>query len=62
MQKVSSKEIPNLDKVPKDTFDRYNGFGVPYRASSVILAYNSAMVKDPPKTLDELESRKQRMK
>jgi putative spermidine/putrescine transport system substrate-binding protein len=54
MQKVSSKEIANLDKVPKDAFDRYQGFGIPYRASSVILAYNSADVKDPPKTLDDV--------
>jgi putative spermidine/putrescine transport system substrate-binding protein len=54
IQKVTSKEIPNLDKVPKDAYDRYSGYGIPYRASSVILAYNSATVKDPPKTLDEL--------
>jgi putative spermidine/putrescine transport system substrate-binding protein len=56
MQKVSSNEIPNLDKVPKDSFDRFQGFGVPYRASSVILAYNSSDVSDPPKTLDDLIS------
>jgi putative spermidine/putrescine transport system substrate-binding protein len=54
IQKVTAKEIPNLDKVPKDTLDRFGGFGVPYRASSVILAYNSDEVKDPPKTLDDL--------
>jgi putative spermidine/putrescine transport system substrate-binding protein len=54
IQKVTSKEIPNLDKVPKDSLDRFAGFGVPYRASSVILAYNSAEVKDPPRTLDDL--------
>ena len=54
MQKLSSKEIPNLDKVDKGAFDRYGGFGAPYRASSVILAYNSATVKDPPTTLDAL--------
>jgi putative spermidine/putrescine transport system substrate-binding protein len=54
IQKVTSKEIPNLDKVPKDSVDRFAGFGVPYRASSVILAYNSAEVKDPPRTLDDL--------
>ncbi len=54
IQKVTSKEIPNLDKVPKDTVDRFGSFGVPYRASSVILAYNSADVKDPPRTLDDL--------
>jgi putative spermidine/putrescine transport system substrate-binding protein len=54
IQKVTAKEIPNLDKVPKDNLDRYGSFGVPYRASSVILAYNSAEVKDPPKTSDDL--------
>jgi putative spermidine/putrescine transport system substrate-binding protein len=54
IQKLTSKEIPNLDKVPKDTLDRFAGFGAPYRASSVILAYNSAEVKDPPKTVDDL--------
>jgi putative spermidine/putrescine transport system substrate-binding protein len=54
IQKVTSAEIPNLDKVPKDSLDRYGSYGVPYRASSVILAYNSAEVTDPPKTLDDL--------
>jgi putative spermidine/putrescine transport system substrate-binding protein len=54
IQKVSSNEIPNLDKVPRGTFDQFGGYGVPYRASSVILAYNSATVKDPPTTLDTL--------
>ncbi|TMF03555.1 MAG: hypothetical protein E6I52_07050 [Chloroflexi bacterium] len=48
IQKVTSKEVPNLDKVPKDTLARFAGFGVPYRASSVVLAYNSAEVKTRP--------------
>jgi putative spermidine/putrescine transport system substrate-binding protein len=54
VQKVTAKEVPNLDKVPADSLARFSSFGVPYRASSVILAYNSAEVKDPPKTLDQL--------
>lgn len=54
IQKVTAKEVPNLDKVPQDTVDRFASFGVPYRASSVILAYNSNDVKDPPKTIDAL--------
>ncbi|HEV7666773.1 MAG TPA: extracellular solute-binding protein [Chloroflexota bacterium] len=54
IQKVTSKEVPNLDRAPKDTVDRFGGYGVPYRASSVILAYNSATVKDPPNTLEAL--------
>src|SRR5262249_10950216 len=54
IQKVTSKEIPNLDKVPQDNLNRFGSFGVPYRASSVILAYNSSDVKDPPKSVDQL--------
>jgi putative spermidine/putrescine transport system substrate-binding protein len=54
MQKLSNKEVPNVDKVPAESFARYNNFGLPYRASSVILAYNSSVVKDPPKTLDDV--------
>jgi putative spermidine/putrescine transport system substrate-binding protein len=54
IQKVTATEIPNLAKVPKDNLDRYAGFGTPYRGSSVILAYNSAEVKDPPRTIDGL--------
>src|SRR5262249_43610606 len=54
MQKLTSQEVANLDKVPQDVYNRYKGYGLPSRASSVILAYNSGMVKDPPKTLDDL--------
>jgi putative spermidine/putrescine transport system substrate-binding protein len=54
MQKVSANEIPNLAKVPQTAFDTFKGYGVPYRASSVILAYNSSMVNDPPNTFDDL--------
>ena len=54
IQKLSAKEVPNLDKVPKAALDQFGGYGLPYRASSVILAYNSATVKDPPTTLDAL--------
>jgi putative spermidine/putrescine transport system substrate-binding protein len=54
IQKVTAKEVPNLAQVPPDSLARFGSFGVPYRASSVILAYNSAEVKDPPQTLDDL--------
>ena len=30
------------------------GFGLPYRGSSVVLAYNSKYVKDPPQTYDQI--------
>jgi len=54
IQKLSDKEIPNLAKVAPAVFAQYAGYGVPYRGSSVILAYNSKDVSTPPKTLDEL--------
>src|SRR5579871_2255100 len=54
LQKLSANEIPNLAKVSQDSFNQFKGFGVPYRASSVILAYDSATVKNPPNTLDDL--------
>ena len=41
IQKVTSKEIPNLNKVPKDSLDRYGSFAVPYRASSVIRVFQA---------------------
>jgi putative spermidine/putrescine transport system substrate-binding protein len=54
IQKLSSDLVPNLSKVPKDVFDQMAGYGVPYRGSSVVLAYNSKDVADPPKTFDAL--------
>jgi putative spermidine/putrescine transport system substrate-binding protein len=53
-QKLTSNEIPNLANVPKDSLDRFESFGLPYRASSVILAYDSATVKNPPNTLEDV--------
>ena len=53
---VSDKDIPNLAKVPKATLDFVNGKAVPYRGSSVVLAYNSDKVQSPPKTYDEVLS------
>ena len=54
MQKVTTSEIANLANVPQNSYDAFGGYGVPYRASSVILAYNSADVPTPPATLDDL--------
>jgi putative spermidine/putrescine transport system substrate-binding protein len=54
MQKLSPTEIPNLAKVSQDVFGQMGGFGVPYRGSSVVLAYNSKEVPNPPKTVDAI--------
>ncbi len=54
IQKLSEAEIANLAKVSKDAIGQVGGFGVPYRASSVVLAYNSKDVPNPPKTIDTI--------
>ncbi|MEO8829954.1 extracellular solute-binding protein [Lapillicoccus sp.] len=51
---VSTTNIPNLKDVPATTLTAGGTGGIPYRGSSVLLGYNSATVKTPPKTTDEL--------
>jgi putative spermidine/putrescine transport system substrate-binding protein len=45
--------VPNLKNVGRTVLAAGKG-GIPYRASSVLLAYNSKNVPTPPKTLDAL--------
>jgi putative spermidine/putrescine transport system substrate-binding protein len=52
--KLTAQQIPNLSKVPVNVLGQYSSYGVPYRGSSVVLAYNSKVVSTPPKTLDDL--------
>ena len=52
--KLSSKLVPNLDKVPTDVLEAAEYYGMPYRGSSVVIGYNSQFVKSPPKTFDDL--------
>lgn len=49
----STVRIPNLNNVPASLIAMSKG-GIPYRASTVLLAYNSKVVTTPPKTLDAL--------
>ncbi len=51
---VKSKDISRLSRVEANVLARAKGFGVPYRGSSVVLAYNSSKVSKPPKTLEAL--------
>jgi putative spermidine/putrescine transport system substrate-binding protein len=53
LTKVTSSDVANLKSVPAATVAQGDG-GIPYRASSVLLAYDSAKVSTPPKTLDKL--------
>jgi putative spermidine/putrescine transport system substrate-binding protein len=45
--------LPNLKMVPKVLVTNGKG-GIPYRASTVLMAYNSKNVKTPPKSLAEV--------
>ena len=53
LYKGTAALIPNLQDVGRLVLARGKG-GIPYRASSVLLAYNSKNVPNPPKTLDAL--------
>jgi len=53
LYKATMALIPNLSQVGRSVVAAGKG-GIPYRASSVLLAYNSTNVPTPPKTLDEL--------
>ena len=53
-QPVKKATAPNLKKVNPDLLVPVKGNAIPYRGSSVVLAYNSDHVKTPPKTLQSL--------
>lgn len=54
LEKVSSSTVPGLKDVPKDLVTAGGNGGIPYRGSSVVLAYDTKTVATPPKTLDDL--------
>jgi len=54
VDKVSADIIPNLSKVDPAVLAQRGGYGVPYRGSSVVLAYDSSQVSNPPTTLQGL--------
>lgn len=51
---VSTSNVPGLADVPAKTVKAGGNGGIPYRGSSVLLAYDSKTVTDPPKTLDDV--------
>jgi putative spermidine/putrescine transport system substrate-binding protein len=53
-QPVSKATAPNIKRVNPDLLAPVKGAAIPYRGSSVILAYDSNHVKTPPKTLADL--------
>ncbi|WP_163541983.1 extracellular solute-binding protein [Occultella kanbiaonis] len=51
---IDPTTISGLATVPEDTITAGKGVGIPYRASSVLLAYDSTVIDSPPTTLDDL--------
>lgn len=52
--KINDKKIPNIDQIDPAEFKPVFDEAVPTRGSQVLLAYNSKVVKNPPKTLSAL--------
>jgi putative spermidine/putrescine transport system substrate-binding protein len=52
--KINAAEVPNINKVDPAEFKPVFNEAVPARGSQVLLAYNSSVVKSPPKTLSAL--------
>ena len=51
---VTVAEIPSISKISPTAMAAVKNGAVPYRASSVLLAYDSTKVTNPPKTLADL--------
>lgn len=51
---VNTGNVPNLKNVDQSLTAPVKSLAVPYRGSAVVLAYDSAKVPTPPKTLDDL--------
>ena len=53
---VNTSNLPALSSVPPSIVKAGGNGGIPYRGSSVLLAYNTKTVSSPPKTLADLLS------
>lgn len=53
-QKITTSDVSNLATVQSGLLQPVSGQAIPYRGSSVVLAYNSNKVKNPPQTYDGL--------
>jgi len=54
MAKIGTNEVPNLSKVPPTILEQVGNYALPYRGSSVVLAYNSKEIPNPPRSLSTL--------
>lgn len=53
-EKVDETKIPNLANVQDTYMETSRDLGVPFRANSVVLAYNKEKVENPPTTTEEM--------
>lgn len=53
-QKLNTTNVPRLGRVQPALLQQVDYRAMPYRGSSVVLAYNSSVVKNPPTTLSGL--------
>jgi putative spermidine/putrescine transport system substrate-binding protein len=51
---ITTDTVPALPTVNQTALKQYNSTGVPWRGSSVLLAYDSSKITSPPKTLADL--------
>jgi putative spermidine/putrescine transport system substrate-binding protein len=54
LEPVDTSKISALGEIPADVVKAGGTGGIPYRGSSVLLAYDTKAVPEPPKTLDDL--------
>src|SRR5699024_11943748 len=54
LTEVSAEDVAGLETVGENVLEAGGPGAIPYRASSVLLAYNTDEVSEPPQTLDEL--------
>lgn len=54
LEPVDTSKISALGEIPADVVKAGGTGGIPYRGSSVLLAYDTKAVPAPPKTLDDL--------
>lgn len=54
LEKVGASEVPGIADIPSALVQAGGDGAIPYRGSSVVLAYNTATVPQPPKTLSDL--------
>jgi putative spermidine/putrescine transport system substrate-binding protein len=53
-QKITAAQVPAISEVNPAALARFDSAALPYRGSSVLLAYDSTKVANPPKTLKDL--------